>query len=285
MSRPLRVLYEGALYHVIARGDNKKKIFLDDTDRRKFLFWLEDVVKTHNLVVYAYCLMDNHYHLLVETPDANLPAAMRDLNGNYSQWFNARHSRVGHLFGGRYKSFLIEKETYLLAVARYIVLNAVKAGLVDHPSKWKWSSFKATAGLSKTPHWLSVDWLLGNFSKKRPQAQRAYREFVVEGIDAPNPYDELEHDFILGSPQFVHWIWDNHTAGSEDLKDYPRAQRIVGRPTLKDLFTPGMTKQRRDDAIVFARVRCGYLASEIARHLGLERSVVGKISRGTYNRK
>lgn len=278
MARPLRIQYPGALYHVIARGNNKRKIFLDDKDRRGFLKWIADVAKTHNLIIHAYCLMTNHYHLLVETPDGNLSTAMRDLNGNYSQWFNARHRRVGHLFEGRFKSYVIEKETYLLTVARYIVLNAVRAGLVTHPRLWKWCSYNATAGMAKAPDWLHVDWLLGNFGKKRALAQKAYREFVMAGLE-DDPYKDLEHDLILGSPQFVHWIWDNHTAGSETLKEHPREQRIVGRPTLEEIFSKKMSKSKRDGAIIFARVRCGYLASEIARVVNLDRSTVGKISR------
>lgn len=284
MARPLRVQYPGALYHVIARGNNKRKIFFDDKDRRGFLKWLKDVAKTHNLIIHAYCLMTNHYHLLVETPDGNLSIAMRDLNGNYSQWFNARHGRVGHLFEGRFKSFVIEKETYLLTVARYIVLNAVRAGLVTHPRLWKWCSYNATAGIAKTPEWLHVDWLLGNFSKKRATAQKAYREFVMAGLE-DDPYEDLEHDLILGSPQFVHWIWDNHTAGSETLKEHPREQRIVGRPALAEIFFEGMSRKKRDAAIIFARVRCGYLISEIARQIQLNASTVGKIARDRYNDK
>lgn len=284
MSRPLRVQYPGALYHVSSRGNTKHKIFLDDKDRHGFLKWLKDAVKTHNLIIHAYCLMGNHYHMLVETPDGNLSTAMRDLNGNYSQWFNARHCRVGHLFEGRFKSYVIEKETYLLSVARYIVINAVRAGLVTHPRLWKWCSYNATVGTAKTPEWLHVDWLLGNFSKKRAVAQKAYREFVMDGLDV-DPYEDLEHDFILGSPQFVHWIWDNHTAGSEDIKEHPREQRIVGRPKIEEIFSKKMSKSKRDDAIIFARVRCGYLASEIARCLGISNSTVGKIVRGTYNVK
>lgn len=282
MSRPLRVQYLGALYHVIARGNAKQKIFLDDTDRRGFLKRLEYAVKTHNLIIHAHCLMSNHYHLLVETPDGNLLIAMRDLNGNYSQWFNARHGRVGHLFGGRFKAFIIEKETYLLLVARYIVLNAVRAGLVSHPRLWKWSSYNATAGTAKASEWLHVDWLLGNFSKKRTVAQKAYREFVMGGLDV-DPYEDLEYNLILGSPQFVHWIWDNHTAGSEIIKEHPREQRIVGRPTLGEIFVDGMTLEERNAAIMFARVRCGYLISEIARQILLSPSTVGKIARDKYN--
>lgn len=228
--------------------------------------------------------MDNHYHVLFETPDANLSTAMRDLNGNYAQSFNTRHGRAGHLFQGRYKAFVIEKDAYLLGVARYTVLNPVRACLVSHPREWKWSSYRATSGEITAPTWLTTDWILGNFSKNRSSAKRQYRQFVLNGTDMKDPFNYVEHDFILGTPQFVHWIWDHYTTESETIEDYPRSQRMVGRPTLDEIFANGMTQQERDDAIVFARMRCSYLNTEIARHLGLNKSTVGKIVRGTYNR-
>jgi len=284
MARPLRIEYPNALYHVITRGNAHQDIFLDDKDRKKFLYWLKDIIETHKLICHAYCLMDNHYHLLVETPGANLSKAMRDLNGNYTQSFNAYHNRIGHLFQGRYKAFVIEKETYLLAVARYIVLNPVHAGFVLHPRLWKWSSYQATAGSANRPDWLSIDWLLDLFSKKRNKAQMEYRHFVSEGLHDGDPYDDLVHNFILGTPQFVHWLWKK-TKGSEHLKEYPREERIVGRPNLEDLFEDISTKDERNKVIIFARFRCGYFISEIAKHLHLDPSVVGKISRGIYNIK
>lgn len=277
MARPLRVEYPGALYHVIARGNVKQNIFLEDRDRRKFLKWLEGTCANHNLICHAYCLMDNHYHLLVETNDANLSVAMRDLNGNYSQWFNVVHDRVGHVLQGRYKAFVIEKDLYLLEVARYIVLNPVRAGLIEHPKNWKWSSYRVTSGSIRTPRWLHVDWLLTQFSTDRRGAQQEYRQFVDEGIGGKNPYDQLTNGFLLGSHQFVSWIWEK-TNGSEELKEHPRNERIVGRLSLTEIFSDVKTKQERNDAIALARIRCGYLASEIARHLGLDRSTVGKLS-------
>ncbi len=283
MARPLRVQYPDALYHVIARGNASQDIFLDHRDRQKFLSWLEDTLATHNVICHAYCLMDNHYHLLLETPYANLSVAMRDLNGHYSQWFNVRHERVGHLFQGRYKAFVIEKEPYLFEVARYIVLNPVRAGIVEHPREWRWSSYRATAGIVEAPAWLCVDWLLKNFDEERDTAQKAYRRFVLAGIEAEDPYEHVEHAFILGTPPFVHWIWENHTNGSETLKDYPREQRIVGRPTLEEIFSGVTTNRARNNAIIFARIRCGYLATEIAPLVNLDPAVVGRISRGTYN--
>ena len=284
MARPLRVEYSNALYHIVARGNASQEIFLNDKDRKMFLYWLKDVSQFHNIICHAYCLMDNHYHLLIETPEANLSRAIRDLNGNYSQWFNTHHTRIGHLFQGRYKAYLIEKETYLLEVARYIVLNPVRAGMVDKPKNYKWSSYNPTAGITKTPDWLQKDWLLSNFSKNKKIAQMEYRRFVKDGFTHQNPYKDVQNSFILGSPQFVHWIWEK-TNGSEEQKEFPREERIVGRPSLEEIFNHITTKQERNEAIIFARLRCGYLTTEIGKHIGLDRAVVGRISRGTHNIK
>ena len=170
MVRPLRIEYPGALYHAMSRGNAYQDIFHDDRDRQSFLKNLEHCTELHNLICHAYCLMDNHYHLLIETPDGNLSKAMRDINGNYTQKFNARHKRVGHLLQGRYKAYLVEKDLYLLEVARYIVNNPVEAKLVQYPQDWKWSSYKATAGFVKAPDWLEVDFALGLFLKQRKEA-------------------------------------------------------------------------------------------------------------------
>ncbi|MBU4452912.1 transposase, partial [Patescibacteria group bacterium] len=164
MARPLRIEFPGALYHVMSRGNARQDIYTDDNDRREFLKNLEHCIKFHNLICHAYCLMGNHYHLLVETPDGNLSQAMRDINGNYTQKFHYLHNRVGHLLQGRYKAFVIEKEAYFLAVARYIVLNPVRDKLVEHPKLWKWSNYNATAGHNRGPVWLDVDTTLDLFS-------------------------------------------------------------------------------------------------------------------------
>ncbi|MFC1787915.1 transposase [Patescibacteria group bacterium] len=279
MARPLRVEYPNALYHVISRGNGYQNIFKDEKDHWKFLDWLKDAVELHNIIIHAYCLMDNHYHLLIETPDSNLSKAMRDINGNYTQWFNARHKTVGHLFQGRYKAFVIEKDLYLLEVARYIILNPVRAKITEHPRQFKWSSYIFTAENTKTPEWLHTDWILKFFSNDKKEAQKQYRTFVKSGLDDEDPHADVRNGFLLGSPQFVHWIWETQTNGSEELKEYPREQRIVGRLTLEELFDGVKTKEERDKFIKIARFRCGYLTTEIAKHLGLHRAVVGKISR------
>ena len=146
----MRIEFRGAVYHVTSRGNTRQAIFRDDIDRIDFLEVLYSVVKRFNFIVHAYCMMRNHYHLLIETPDGNLSQGMRQLNGVYTQRFNRRHNRVGHVLQGRYKAILVEKNSYLLELARYVVLNPVRAaGIVKSPGDWKWSSYRATAGYEK----------------------------------------------------------------------------------------------------------------------------------------
>jgi len=188
MSRPLRIEFAGALYHVTSRGDRRDDIYLDDEDRQQFLALLGEVCDLYNWVCHAYCLMSNHYHLLIETPDANLAKGMRQLNGVYSQFFNRRHDFVGHVFQGRYKAIHVEKESYLLELSRYIVLNPVRAEMVRSAKDWPWSSYRATAGLSTAPKWLHTDWLLAAFAKTKSRAIKHYRAFVAEGKGQPSPW-------------------------------------------------------------------------------------------------
>ena len=182
MARPLRLEFAGAVYHVTSRGDRGEAIYLDDEDRQEWLAVLSLVCDRFNWVVHAYCQMTNHYHLLVETVEANLSAGMRQLNGLYTQRFNRRHGVVGHLYQGRYKAILVQKEAHLLELSRYVVLNPVRAHMVKHIEEWQWSSYPLIIQDSFTPEWLDTDWLLGQFGKQRAAARRAYIQFVYEGI-------------------------------------------------------------------------------------------------------
>ena len=148
MARPLRIEFPGALYHVTARGNARAPIFLEDADRQLLLATLGDANERHGWLCHAYCLMPNHYHLLLGTPDANLSRGMRQLNGLYTQRFNRRHDRVGHVFQGRFKGILVEREAHLLELARYIVLNPVRAGIVACAEAYRWSSLRATQDLT-----------------------------------------------------------------------------------------------------------------------------------------
>ena len=157
MTRPLRIEYAGAVYHITSRGNEKKAVFRGDQDRINFLNVLQHVNKRYHWICHAYCLMENHYHLLIETPDGNLSFGMRQLNGVYTQLFNRRHQRTGHLFQGRYTSILIQKDSHLLEVCRYVVLNPVRARVVERPEAWKWSSYRATAGRETPAPCVRVD--------------------------------------------------------------------------------------------------------------------------------
>ena len=183
MARPLRVEFSGAIYHLTSRGNARQKVFFTDADRELFLDTLSQVVSRYGWICHAYYLMANHYHLLVETPKANLSLGMRQLNGMYTQSFNRRHNRVGHLFQGRFKAILVEKESYLLELCRYIVLNPVRVKGKGEIGAWKWSSYRATAGLASVPEFLSTDWILEQFGKNRAKAQKRYRAFVREGLE------------------------------------------------------------------------------------------------------
>ncbi|HJP54023.1 MAG: transposase [Rhodospirillales bacterium] len=189
MARPLRIEYPGAVYHLTARGNAREDIFLDDGDRRLFLDLLAETIARFRWLCHAYCLMGNHYHLLIETPEANLSRGMRHLNGVYTQRFNRTHGRVGHVFQGRYKAILVERDAHLLELCRYLVLNPVRAGMVRSARNWRWSSHRAMAGQVAAPEWLATDWLLARFGRRAAPARAAYRRFVIDGRGEPLGWD------------------------------------------------------------------------------------------------
>jgi putative transposase len=203
MARPPRVEYAGAVYHVTARGHERGAIFRDDHDRERFLGELARRVEEERWAVHAYCLMTNHYHLLVETPEANLVAGMQRLNARYSQAFNFRHGRKGHLLEGRYKAAVVEKESYLLELCRYVVLNPVRAGMVRSAGEYRWSSYRATAGEMDPPSFLEVGWTIACFGDDRAEARKAYRLFVTEGKGAGEGPKPSADGLYVGSEAFV----------------------------------------------------------------------------------
>lgn len=199
MARPLRLEFPGAFYHLTSRGNRQESIFLDDGDRRSFLDLLGKEVRQQEWVCYAYCLMDNHYHLVMETPEPNLVRGMRRLNGVYTQAFNRRHKKVGHVFQGRYKAIVVDKDNYLLELCRYVVLNPVRANVVQRPEDWKWSSYRGTVGKITAPQWLAAEKLLDLFSGH----QANYRKFITEGIAKPSVWEGLKGQIYLGGEAFL----------------------------------------------------------------------------------
>jgi len=229
MARPLRLEFPGAVYHITARGDRQEPIVEDDDDRLSFIDLLGKEVSQQGWVLYAFCLMHNHYHLLLETPEPNLVRGMRRLNGVYTQRFNRRHRRVGHVLQGRYKSILIDKDTWLRELCRYIVLNPVRAHLVRDPGQWLWSSYGPTAGLAGCPPWLAAQAVLALFGDTPGRARAAYRRFVAHGIDAPSPWPELKGQIFLGDDKFLAAM-TRRTKGINP-RAVPRAQLQPLRPS------------------------------------------------------
>ncbi len=202
MVRPLRLEFPGACYHVTARGDGQEPIFESEDDYLVFVDLLAKEVRQQNWLLYAFCLMGNHYHLLLETPEANLVKGMRRLNGVYTQTFNRRHGRVGHVLQGRYKSILVDRDSYLLELCRYVVLNPVRARMVSSVADWQWSSYLAMIAKSGVPDWLATERVLRLFSDSAIKARRAFARFVAEGVDHPSPWGDLKGQIFLGSDDF-----------------------------------------------------------------------------------
>jgi REP-associated tyrosine transposase len=236
MARPLRLQFQGAVYHVTARGHERSAIFRDAEDRSKFLALLQQVATGEKWVVHAYCLLGNHFHLLVETPEGALARGMRDLNGRYAQWFNWRHDRRGHVFEGRYRTAVVEKQTHLMELHRYIVLNPVRARLAERAGDWRWSSYRATAGSERAPEWLETDWTLSQFAARRSAAREAFQRFVSAGKIAGKEAEALEKAAYLGGKDFVkrmEQMVGSRKSGNEEIP--ARFRRPTGRAQLEDI--------------------------------------------------
>lgn len=280
MTRPLRLEFKGALYHITSRGDRREAIFESDVDRIGFLRRLGEVCDSYNWACHAYCLMGNHYHLMVETPDANLSKGMRQLNGVYTQDFNRRHGRCGHVFQGRFKSILVDKQAYLLELSRYIVLNPVRAGMVKNPEDWHWSSYRAMIGLSIGPTWFNSDWLLSVFGKRSVSAKKRYSKFVLAGVGRESIWSALKHQVYLGDDQFVERM-QSLIHEDRDLSEMPKVQ---SRPPTKPIAEYLDQEKDRNRAIASAYRSGGYTLAEIAAFFNLHYSTVSIIVRNSKSK-
>jgi len=279
MARPLRLEYPGALYHVTSRGNAQADIYLDEADRRIFLRILGSTVAKYRWLLHAFCLMGNHYHLLLETPQPNLSRGMRQLNGVYSQRFNRRHHRVGHVLQGRFTAIVVERDSYLLELTRYVPLNPVRAAMVSLPEEWPWSSYRATAGLEPAPPWLTITAVLEHFGCEPGRAGQRFQEFVRDGLNAPPPWSALHGQVFLGTQQFAERMIRARPPETVS-REIPRTERFAGRPALASLFPPGVVadRGRRNAAIRAAYRSNGYTLAEIARYLGLHYSTVSRVA-------
>ena len=274
MSRPLRIEFPGGLYHVTSRGDRREAIYLDDADRQQWLTLFGQVCQRFNWVCHAYCLMDNHFHIVVETVEGNLSAGMRQLNGVYTQWHNRAHNRVGHVFQGRFKAIVVQRESYLLELARYVVLNPVRAGVYALPQHWPWSSYQATVGTVSSPEWLQTAWLLSQFGTKPAAARAAYIDHVRAGIGLPSVWDDLKNQLYLGDADFAKAL-QQQTQGQAADTEIPRAQRRVAAPALAH-FTQ---LPERNSAMAQAYDTGCYSLKEIGQAFGLHYATVSRAVR------
>ena len=264
MARPLRIVYPGAIYHVITRGNNRSRCFLDEGDFLLFLATFRQVLERFSWRLYAYCLLDNHYHLEIETPLPNLPAGMRQLNGLYAQAFNRRHARCGHVFESRYRAILVERETHLREVARYVVLNPVRAGICTDPGEYRWSSYRATLGEATPEVPLALGALLSHFGDDLADAREGYRAFVEEGLE--EALEERVRGERLGSEAFLRRRFGHDSP----LPEVPRVQVEPIPPSLPEIFARELLP------VEHAYRFHGYTIGQIATFLGCHYSTVSR---------
>lgn len=283
MARALRIEFPGALHHVTAWGNARADIYRDEQDRRQFLELLVDVIGRFGWTCHAWCLMHDHYHLMIETPEANLGRGMRQLNGVYTQRFNRAHDHVGHVFQGRYKALLVERGRYWLELARHVVLDPVHANLVSTPVDWRWSSFRSTAGLAAPngqdldPVW--PDWILRQLGGEDRLARAAYRRFVEEGIAHPIDLKKWLHPgSVLGSEEFLHKLRRRLGASAE-------TGLLLGQGKAR----PSLVALREGQAdrgawMTQAHDRHGYTLAEIGAAADLHYSSISKIIKNWRSR-
>jgi REP element-mobilizing transposase RayT len=272
MARPLRIEFSGALYHVTSRGNAREAIYRTDEDRQQFLTLLENTVRRYDWYCHAYCLMGNHYHLLIETNTPALSKGMKYLNGTYTQYFNRQHQRVGHVFQGRFKAILVQKEAYLLELARYIVLNPVRAQMVRSATDWPWSSYRATAGYTDNHPCLTTDWILAGFSEIKNEAQQRYCDFVRTGPRQPSPWQQLKNQIYLGTDHFVNEM-QCKIDPEQSLNDVPQKQK---QAPVKSLAYFSERYATRQESMARAYLTGHYTLAEVGYHFGVSYATVSR---------
>ena len=236
MARPLRIEYPGAFYHITSRGNERKNIYINKGDRDRFLSYLKSAHLRYSAVIHAFCLMNNHYHLFLETPKGNLTQIMHHINGAYTNYFNIMHKRRGHLFQGRYKAILVEADSYAGELSRYIHLNPVRAEMVDMPEKFNWSSYQYYIGKRKRPKWLTVDFILCYFDKDNLQSRKRYQDFVNARINikSDSPLEKTIASTILGSDNFIELIVDKYIDRKKGDRSVPAIKELIDNPDIAE---------------------------------------------------
>lgn len=272
MARQPRIDYPGALHHVMSHGNDDIDIYRDDADRLLFLQLLAEEIKRSKWILHDYALMGNHYHLAIETPEGTLSTGMQRFLGRYAQRFNKRHRRRGHLFEGRFKNVMVEKESYFLELTRYLALNPVKAGFVAGPEEWPWSSYRARVGFEKAPPWLTLGPVLKRFGPDLARQRKEYRNFVEAGIeDQRDLLDEVVAQMYLGTAAWIEKV-QKVVDEEERSEEHPRAQVHPGRPELGDVVEAvARTLNTTPEAIAEGR---GTLARGMVAYIAFEDGLI-----------
>ena len=283
MARPLRIEYPGAFYHVVNRGQRQGAVVDDVRDRRQFLLYLERMARQYSVVVHGYCVMTNHYHLIIETPEANLSRAVQWLNVSYASYYNRRHRCSGHLFQGRFKAVVVDAASYLEVLSRYIHLNPVRAGIKSRPWDYTWSSCRYFVKALAAPDWLEIRRVLAGFGRSLKAARRGYVEYLRRA-DVDDPFDDVLGGSVLGSPMFIEWIKAALLSEREDSQDIPSLRQLRPRPSAEQiarevgryyrvavdaiLRAGGKRNEPRDVAIYLARELSGLSCQQLGQYFG-----------------
>jgi len=285
MGRPLRITFAGAHYHVTSRGNEQKDIFKSRRDREQFLSYLESSVTRYGARIHAYCLMTNHYHLLLETPEGNLPEIMRHINGAYTNYYNTKRKRAGHLFQGRYKAILIEADEYLMELSRYIHLNPVRCALTDKPEAHPWSSYMDYIGARPAPSWLCTDSVKQHFGNGE-----RYRHFVedVLGEEHESPLQQTMASTLLGSQPFVQEVIATHLDGKQVERDVPAIRQLSKSRKIEMIIENvrgkfGDASLEQKTAIYLAHRHSGARLKEIGAYFEKKDTAVAQTSRRLKN--
>lgn len=287
MARPFRIEYEGGYYHVTSRGNEQKDIFNSDRDREKFLGYLESATERYSAVIHTYCLMDNHYHLLIQTPAGNLSQIMHHINGAYTTYYNIKRKRSGHLFQGRYKAILIDANAYAQELSCYIHLNPVRAGMVAKPDQYKWSSYLPYIRANCKPEWLCTEFILGFFNRDGVVARKKYRHFVQSKAwrKMDSPLQNLFASTILGGVEFINRIRMEHIDRTVADRNLPDAKYFHDKPDIEEIIEH-VEKTIPEDSALSKRVQLyichrysGQKLNDIGIHFGIGESGVSQASR------
>lgn len=282
-ARLLRIEYPGAFYHITSRGNEQKDIFKSEHDFGKFLVYQETAVRRYGAIVHVYCLMNNHYHLLLETPHGNLSQIMRHINGAYTTYFNTKRQRVGHLFQGRYKAILVDADEYAEELSRYIHLNPVRAGIVTKLEDYDWSSYQSYVGKKKTPSWLKTDFILSYFGENKKISQEKYSEFVKAEVETESPLKDTVASTILGGIDFVREIKNKHISNKKVDRNVP-AIRNLKKISIQEIAETVKSEMGNDErlfkkaAIYLCHKYSGRKLKEIGDYFNLRESSVSQTS-------